>query len=549
MFLRKSKQRRSDGSVLTHLQIAESVWNTDKKRSQTKIIFNCGRADSEEVVERLRRLARSILRRYSPEEIIAEHPNWRVVDAWSFGDIYVLEKLWERLGIADVIREKSDERKFGFDLERALFSLVANRICAPSSKLYCYDQWLRQDVRIDRTENLRLQHLYRAMDFLEDNREDIEKEIFFRVSDLLSLDVDLIFYDTTSIYFEMDEEEKEKEKGKPLRKWGVSKDHREDLPQIVVGLAVTRDGFPVRHWVFPGNTVDMNTVKQVKEDLRGWKLGRCVFVADAGTASRKNMKALSEGGGKYILCMPMRRGDEVTKQVMRKGGIYRKVSENLQVKKVVLGKGEGRREYVVCYNPQEAAREDKRREQIVKELDAELAAMRDMNLQEHGRRMSRLKASKRYGKYLRFDNEGRLRIDRAKVVAERKLDGKFVLRSNDDSLGAEEMALGYKQLQRVEEAWRTMKSGLKLRPVFHWAPHRICAHVTLNVLALLMERVAEHACKDTWRNIRGDLKRIKLAHLKSSDGELWQVTEPMPGAANRLKKLKIKDPPPILSLK
>ena len=203
---------------------------------------------------------------------------------------------------------------------------------------------------------------------------------------------------------------------------------------------------------------------------------------------------------------------------------------------------------MVCYNPHEAARVYKRRDQIVRELEAELSAMKDMNLQEHGRRMSRFKASKRYGKYLRFDKDGRLRIDRAKVATERKLDGKFVLKSNDDSLSAEDMALGYKQLLRVEEAWRTMKSGLKLRPVFHWAPHRICAHVTLNVLALLMERVAEHACKDTWRNIRDDLKRIKLAQLKSSDGELWQVTEPLPEAAQRLKKLKIKNPPPILRL-
>jgi transposase len=549
MFLRKSKQRRSDGSVLTHLQIAESIWNPEKKRSQTKIIFNCGRADSEEVVERLRRLARSILRRYSPEEIIAEHPSWRVVDAWNFGDIYVLEQLWERLGIADVIRDQSAERKFGFNLERALFSMVANRVCAPSSKLYCYEQWMGEDVRIEGAGNLKLQHLYRAMDFLEENREEIEKAIFFQVSDLLRLNVDLIFYDTASIYFEREEEEEQVEgKDKPLRKWGVSKDRREDLPQIVVGMAVTKEGFPVRHWVFPGNTVDVNTVQRVKKDLRGWQLGRCVFVGDAGMVSRKNMKALSEGGGKYILCMPMRRGDEVTKHVSSRGGMYRKVAENLQVKKVVLGKGEGRREYVVCYNPHEAAREDRRRDQIVRELEAELSAMKDMNLQENGRRMSRLKASKRYGKYLRFDKNGALRIDRAKIAAERKLDGKFVLKSNDDSLSAEDMALGYKQLLRVEEAWRTMKSGLKLRPVFHWAPHRICAHVTLNVLALLMERVAEHACKDSWRNIRDDLKRIRLAHLKSSDGELWQVTEPLPEAAHRLKKLKIKNPPPILRL-
>jgi hypothetical protein len=134
------------------------------------------------------------------------------------------------------------------------------------------------------------------------------------------------------------------------------------------------------------------------------------------------------------------------------------------------------------------------------------------------------------------------------VAAAERLDGKFVVHSNDDTLSAADMALGYKQLQRVEEAWRSMKSGLRLRPVFHWAPHRIHAHVAITVLALLLERVAEHACADTWRNIRDDLKRIQLAQLLSPHGRVWQVTEPTPEAAKRLKSLQIKPPPPILSL-
>jgi len=120
--------------------------------------------------------------------------------------------------------------------------------------------------------------------------------------------------------------------------------------------------------------------------------------------------------------------------------------------------------------------------------------------------------------------------------------------SNDDTLSAEDMALGYKQLQRVEEAWRDMKSGLKLRPVFHWAPHRIHAHVAITVLALLLERAAEHACADTWRNIRNDLKHIQLAQLFSPNGTVWQVTEPTPNAAKRLKALQIPPPAPVLTL-
>ena len=174
---------------------------------------------------------------------------------------------------------------------------------APGSKLYCWEQWLREDVRIDGTAKLELQHLYRAMDFLEEHKDEIEKAIYFCVADLMNVDVDLIFYDTTSLHFEVDEEDRrlarrpfrgaERAEDIPApRKRGHSKNGRDDAPQIVVGLAVTRDGLPVRSWVFPGNTVDVTTVEQVKEDLRGWKLGRCVFVGDAGMVSDDNLRTL-----------------------------------------------------------------------------------------------------------------------------------------------------------------------------------------------------------------------------------------------------------------
>lgn len=565
MYLRESRQKRADGSVLVHLQIVESAWNPEKGQSETRIIYNCGRADDPRVVERLTKLAKSILRRCSPEEIVADSPGWRVVDAWPYGDVYALEALWRRLGIGEVIAQVAGGRKVEFDVERALFAMVANRACAPASKLYCFEQWLREDVRIDGTQALGLQHLYRAMDFLEANREAIEREVFFRLSDLLNLEVDLIFYDTTSLHFEIDEEDGgggeddvvtgSKAAGgnayKAPRKRGHSKNGRDDAPQIVVGLAVTRDGLPVRHWIFPGNTVDVTTVEKVKSDLRGWQLGRCVFVGDAGMVSKENLRKLSLGGGKYIVNMPMRRGDEVTEQVLSRAGRFRTVQENLRIKEVIVGDGERRRRYVLCHNPDEETRQRGHREQILRELDAELATLADHDDGDtgaHAKRACQLRASRRCGRFLRLTKGGRLEIDRAKVRAEEHLDGKFVVHSNDDTLSAEDLALGYKQLMRVEQAWHTLKSGLKMRPVFHWAVHRIHAHISITVLALLLERVAENACDDTWRNIRDDLRQIKLAQLSGPNGDLRQVTDPAPAARNRLKLLKINNPPPIADL-
>ncbi len=557
MYLRESKQTRADGRVVTYLQLAENVWNPDKGRSQARIVHNCGRGDDPQAVERLRRLARSILRRYAPEEIVAEEPDWSLVCAWPYGDVYALEAIWQRLGIDGVIREQAAGRRLGFDVERALFAMVANRACAPCSKLYCHEQWLKEDAYVEGAHALELHQLYRAMDFLAANKDTIEQAIYFQVADLLNLDVDLVFYDTTSLHFEIDDEDggdggvggegtgAGKNHGGP-RKRGHSKNGRGDAPQVVVGLAVTRDGFPVRHWVFPGNTVDVTTVSRVKADLRGWKLGRCLFVGDAGMVSRANLQTLSRGGGKYLLAMPMKRGDEVTEAVLARPGRYHKVADNLEVKEVVVGDGERRRRYALCYNPQEARRQKHHREQRLAELEAELASLSDQG-EGHSKRACALRTSARYGRFLKDTRKG-LAIDRKAVKELERFDGKFVVHSNDDTLSGEDMALGYKQQQRVEQAWRSMKSGLNMRPVHHWAPHRIHAHIAITVLSLLLERAIEHAGEDTWRNIRDDLKQIQLAQLSSPNGTVWQVTEPRPDAAKRLKQLQIPPPKPMLDL-
>ena len=167
--------------------------------------------------------------------------------------------------------------------------------------------------------------------------------------------MEIVFYDTTSLHFEIDDEDKGDDAGQMRgsdaagarryvapRKRGYSKNGRGDAPQIVVGLAVTRDGFPVRHWVFPGNTVDVTSVAQVKEDPKGWQLTRCLFVGDAGMVSQANFQALAKGGGKYLMAMPMRRGDEVTEAGLSRPGRYRKSAVNLEVKEVV-GRGGGPR--------------------------------------------------------------------------------------------------------------------------------------------------------------------------------------------------------------
>jgi hypothetical protein len=375
--------------------------------------------------------------------------------ATSSGALYVLAAIWRRLGIAEIIAQQLADSKVDFDVERALFARVAHRACAPSSKLYCYAQWLGEDVRLAGTETRALPHLSRAMDLLEAHKEAIEKTLYCRLADLLNLDVELIFYDTTSLHFEIDEMDQGygeddlvegsmaagSKTSQAPRKRGLSKNGRSEAPQIVIGLAVTRDGVPVRHWVFPGNPVDVNTVAQVKDDLRGWKLRRCVFVGDAGMVSQENLKQLGESGGKYILCMPRRRGDEVTHEVLQRPGCYQKVADNLRVKEVVVGAGDRRRRYVVCHNPEEEKRQRTSRRQVLDELEAELASLQQMRGERHSKRVCQLRASRRYGRYLRLTPGGLLRLAAAKRRLEEQLDGKVVVHSNDDTLPPADLAL------------------------------------------------------------------------------------------------------------
>lgn len=543
MYLRETKRQNSDGSVTRYYQLAENEWDKQKGCSVTKVVYNFGRADQLDA-EKLKRLASSILRLFPGEEALAAEPDVKVLDSWPFGGVYVLGQLWREFEIDKALGR-------GSAFERALFAMTANRALQPYSKLYCHQQWLKEEVFLPEGQELALHQLYRAMDHLLARQEQVEKAVFFKVADLMNVDVDLIFYDTTNIHFEVDEEDEGggtkgpdgKVRG-PLRKRGHAKNKRYDAPLVTVGLAVTREGLPVRSWVFPGNTTDVTTVARVKADLKGWKLGRCVFVGDAGMNSEENRHTLALGVGKYILAAKMRGGDEVTKQVMTRAGRYATVAGNLRVKEVFVGDGERRNRYVVCHNPLEQARQKQHREKLLELLKAELATLAPPPKGEkHSKRTCELLSSERFARYLRQTKRGVLRIDRAAVKKDQRFDGKWVVTSNDDSLTPEDLALGYKQLMRVEECWRTMKSGLRMRPVYHWRPHRIEAHIKLCVLSLLLERIAEIRANDTWRNLVAKLDTVKVVEYTRGAVRVRQTTELRSEVTGLLKVLGVPPPP------
>jgi transposase len=557
MYLRTTRRRNQDGSIVEYYQLAETRWDPAKRRPTAHIIHNFGRADTLDRTALLR-LARSISRVcHEGLEVPADvaPPGEAIELEWArpLGVVHVARALWEELGIGDVLR--SCERRWSRRAphELALFAMVANRLCEPLSKLACHDHWVPERVYCPEAEGLTLDQLYFALDFLDTHIEAVEREIFFRTADLFRADVDLIFWDTTSVYFEIDEEDDGEETRHgttlpPLRKRGHNKEGHDGDPQVVVGLALTRDGLPVRSWVFPGNTVDATTVAQVKESLRGWQLGHAIFVGDAGMDSEANRRELAKGLGHYILAMPMGRLTEVQQEGLSRPGRFRTVSHRLEVKEVLVGDGARRRRYIVCRNHEEAERQRHHRQELLAALRQELDRL-DPQAPEHTKRACELVASKRYGRYLARGPGGRLTINAAAVRRAERMDGKYVLLTNDETLTPEDIGLGYKAMMLIEACFRRMKTtGLRIRPVYHWTGHRIVSHVKLCVLALLLERAVEIRAGDSWRNIRFVLEGLKAIRYRVQDTTIVQTTRLTPQATALLKKLQVPPPKRLLSV-
>lgn len=538
MYVRTISRKNKDGSTTTYVQLAHNVRDPQSGFARAQVLYTFGRSDSLDL-DAIRRLVRSLCRFISPEEALEAQGSQalRFIKSAPLGGAYLLRQIWERLGLQTVLAKALKGRDFIFAVEWAVFAMVANRALAPDSKRGVED-WVSEDVALGNPEPISLQHLYRAMDFLLEHEESIQKEVFFATADLLNLEVDLLFFDTTTTYAECEEED-------DLRRYGHSKDSRPDRPQIVIGLAVTKEGLPVRCWVLPGNTADMATVERVKSDLRGWKLSRCVWVMDRGMSSEENRIILQKAGGHYILGEKLRDSQAAHKEALSFQGRYQQVRENLEVKEIVVGEGERRRRFVLVYNPEQAKKDNATREKTLQRIEATIQALGDPEAASHKKSVCALLSHRSMGRYIRQTKTGKLRINQAKVREEESLDGKYLLSSSDDTLSPEDIALGYKQLMEVERAFRTLKTTLDLRPLYHRKEERIRAHVLLCYLSLLLVRIAEHETGETWDRIRPIMDRCHLGEFSSKDGRLLQRTELTSEQVKILNRLKITPPPAV----
>ena len=577
MFLRETRRTNRDGSVVSYLQLAHNERHPVSGNPVAKVIHSFGRADTVDRAA-LARLVSSISRFLTPEQAAAVTTTMtatgagmtatgagevEVLDSRRLGAAWTLDRIWDRLGIGAAIRRVATGRRLDGDaVERVVFALVAQRACEPGSKLAATG-WVAERVAIGGCPGFTDDAAYAAMDFLLDALNEIAAEVFGSVAHLLNLDLDIVFVDTTSTYWETETADDDLELADPVaddeptspteagtRAFGHSKDHRADLPQVVIAMAVTRDGVPVRCWSFPGDTADTAIIRTVKDDLGSWGLRRLVWVADRGFASAANRAYLTRGGGHYIHAEKLRHTNTEAAAALARPGRYRTVADNLRVKEVAVapgGDGDGdqgarTQRFVICHNPEQAERDQQVRANLVTHLQQLIEGSDGWTVRRRDELVGSLKTKPGLRRYLRRTPSGLLRVDHGAIKREAHLDGKWLLRTSDLTLTPDDLAAAYKQLLAVERGWRDFKGALGLRPVFHHREDRIRAHVQLCWLALLLLRVIEIATADTWRNVRHELDRMHLVTLATNAGQVAQRTATTPGQQTILRALDLPEP-------
>ncbi len=515
------------------------------------MIATIGRMDRLQEKGRVETLIRSLSRFSEKALLILSGQSDVSANALTTGPTLVFQRLWKESGIKACIKKLLVGRKFEFDVERAIFLTVLHRLMVSGSDRFC-DKW-RRDYLIPGTEQLDLHHLYRAMSLLGEalpddkqtgsfgvrrNKDLIEEMLFFNNRNLFS-QLDLVFFDTTSIYFQG-------QGGKHFGRRGFSKNHRPDLRQMIVGAVVDDNSRPICCEMWPGNTTDVTTLLSEVKRLRSrFNIGDFCIVADRRMISADTLDKLDEDQMPYILGTRMRRVKEINAEILSRAGRYievysetddRRKPAPLKVKEVVH---EGTR-YIVCLNERQARKDAADRQAILESLKQQLK-----------KGPKALVGNKGYRKYLKLAKNS-ARIDPAKVKAEERFDGKWVLVTNTE-LPTDQVALKYKELWRVERVFRDIKSLLETRPVYHQNDANIAGHVFCSFLALVLrkeldQRLATNKHRFEWSDIKQDLKALKQVEIEEN-GKRFAVRSECKGVCGKVfQSVHVALPPTIREL-
>jgi transposase len=527
MFARTKKSGKYE-----YLQIVEN--RRSEGKTVQRVIATVGRMDRLAQKGDVENLIRSLSRFSHTALLVLSEKSDIVASAQKIGPALIFERLWKEAGLDRILDRLLIDRRFAFHGERAIFLTVLHRLFCSGSDRSC-DRWHR-DYAIEGVDTLSLHHLYRAMAFLGEEVEDqkactfsprctkdiVEEDLFHLRRDLFS-GLDVVFFDTTSLYFEGE--------GGHIGQRGNSKDHRPDLTQMIAGVVLDNKGNPVCCEMWPGNTADVKSLIPVVENIRGrFAIGRFCIVSDRGMISEETMAYLEKEQIPYILGARMRRVKEIKEEVLRRAGRYREVySEGisskdpspLKVKEVTVGN----RRYIICLNERQARKDAADRKAIINSLQEKLTGSPKF-----------LVGNKGYRKYLTMDRDA-VSINEKKITEEARFDGKWVLKTNTN-LTAEQVALKYKELWQVEQVFRDMKSILDTRPIFHQKDETIRGHVFCSFLALVLikelyRRLEKAGLDFEWADIKQDLNALQEITIEEN-GKKFVIRSECKGVCSKV---------------
>lgn len=531
MFLREVVTGQKTGAPVRYAQIVEKYREPETGKSKHRVLMSLGRVDAIDK-DQIRRLMIS-LSRYLETGKIPE--GGRLGEVREFGLPYLADRLWDRLGLPNFFARQLRKRKYAIAVERALFAMVAHRLVDPGSKRSCAE-WMELDAYLPGTRGLTVQHLYRAMDFLDDAHEEVEHALYQHRRTLFDR-ASVVYFDTTSTYFDCDET------GDPdehygLRQRGYSRDLRPDRRQIVVGLATDQQGLPIVSEVFSGETTDTLTVAPMLARLRTFGLTNVVWVTDRGMASEVNLSAVRTAGMQYIIGARLRPDEELRTAISADETPYVKAGEGLMVKELRIAQ----RRVVVCYAPESAERDHKLRNAAIDRLGPILVRV------NAGGDAAEITTNGWYKRLATRHGDGTFALDKNKLEREAQCDGTFVLEVSNDAIPAVEAALAYKGLLKVERAFRVLKHGLDIRPVYHRLDHRIRAHVTLCMLGYFLERTIELNTGASFEVVRTRFMRLRAAEIVFGEQRVWETSVLSPEAKKTLSDLRLDAPPRVLPI-
>ena len=529
-----------------YVQIVNSYRSNGKVKHE--LLCNLGRLDHLQGNPEWKKIAINFAKLLGVKDINYDEQNCSEANIVNWGYI-IYKKIWNKFKLEQTLDHiQNQNKKIKFDLNNAVFLMVIQHLLSPASKLQTFNKQ-QNYVNFPKID---LNHLYRALDILNDQQDFIQKHIFYMNRKLFGLQVDVVFYDVTTFHFESVKKDS-------LRNFGFSKNNKFNEVQVVYSMYIDRNGRPIGYELFPGNTFEGKTLEIALESIeKKFGIRNIIIVADRGINSKLNLKKIVDKKYGYIFASKIKSmSKNIQKQILTKedyiefsnsndseGKYCYKVIDYINKVKEDEEEIDLLEKLIVTYSSKRAKKDRADRQRL---LDKANFLLQNKSL---------IKGSTKRGgkKYLKETSNPDWILDNNLIVKDEQFDGYYGVQTNlTGDLSVEEILSSYHNLWRIEENFKIMKSFLEVRPIFHWTEDRIKGHFVVCFLSFVLEKTLELKLKDaniddvSVDNIREAINSMRFAEVELNNKKMFIKSSNTELANKILRNLKIPPPANITS--